>query len=195
MQAESSYYSPQKVKSREVIRWEQEGTTIEVLMKGEPFFDCQVGFVGSQAMCLKGIMGIKDFEENTNRADSEACFFTCGESLSNKGNAYLTNSLFDYRSPENNGIRAEFILETCSHKVNLDYECVFGGYQRKPMQTRGEHTNSFETLCLVGFKPGTAAKQQCQTLSHHAARISNPDYPAILCLSDSMEKKLLVFSL
>lgn len=39
-------------------------------MKGEPFFDCQVGFVGSQAVCLKGIMGIKDFEENTNRSDS-----------------------------------------------------------------------------------------------------------------------------
>lgn len=39
-------------------------------MKGEPFFDCQVGIVGSQVICLKGIMGIKDFEENTNRADS-----------------------------------------------------------------------------------------------------------------------------
>ncbi|XP_068093820.1 intermembrane lipid transfer protein VPS13B isoform X2 [Hyperolius riggenbachi] len=116
MQAESSYYSPQKVKSREVLRWEQEGTTIEVLMKGEPFFDCQIGFVGSQATCLKGIMGIKDFEENTNREDSEACFFTCGESLSSKGNTYLTNSLFDYRSPENNGIRAEFILDSTSHK-------------------------------------------------------------------------------
>ncbi|XP_018414838.1 PREDICTED: vacuolar protein sorting-associated protein 13B isoform X3 [Nanorana parkeri] len=116
MQAESSYYSPQKVKSREVIRWEQEGTTIEVLMQGEPFFDCQIGFVGSQAICLKGIMGIKDFEENTNRSDSEACFFTCGESLSSKGNTYLTNSLFDYRSPENNGIRAEFIFDSASHK-------------------------------------------------------------------------------
>ncbi|XP_075069965.1 intermembrane lipid transfer protein VPS13B isoform X2 [Mixophyes fleayi] len=116
MQAESSYYSPQKVKSREVLRWEQEGTTIEVLMKGEPFFDCQVGFVGSQGLCLKGIMGIKDFEENTNRADSEACFFTCGENLTNKGNTYLTNSLFDYRSPENNGIRAEFILDSSCHK-------------------------------------------------------------------------------
>ncbi|KAM9308647.1 intermembrane lipid transfer protein VPS13B [Gastrophryne carolinensis] len=116
MQAESSYYSPQKVKSREVIRWEQEGTTIEVLMKGEPFFDCQIGFVGCQAVCLKGIMGIKDFEENTNRADSEACFFTCGDSLKSKGNTYLTNSLFDYRSPENNGIRAEFILDSSLHK-------------------------------------------------------------------------------
>ncbi|KAM9098433.1 vacuolar protein sorting-associated protein 13B isoform X8 [Sarcophilus harrisii] len=30
MQAESSYYSPQKVKSKEVICWEQEGTTVEV---------------------------------------------------------------------------------------------------------------------------------------------------------------------
>ncbi|XP_063307280.1 intermembrane lipid transfer protein VPS13B isoform X1 [Pelobates fuscus] len=116
MQAESSYYSPQKVKSREVVRWEQEGTTVEVLMKGEPFFDCQVGFVGSQAVCLKGIMGVKDFEENTNRSDMEACFFTCGENLSNKGNTYLTNSLFDYRSPENNGIRAEFILDSTHHK-------------------------------------------------------------------------------
>ncbi|XP_018123635.1 vacuolar protein sorting-associated protein 13B isoform X3 [Xenopus laevis] len=116
MQTESSYYSPQKVKSREVIRWEQEGTTIEVLMKGEPFFDCQVGFVGSRAICLKGIMGIKDFEDISNRSDEEATFFTCGENLSNKGNTYLTNSLFDYRSPENNGIRAEFILDSTHHK-------------------------------------------------------------------------------
>lgn len=30
---------------------------------------------------------------------------------------YLTNSLFDYRSPENNGVRAEFILDTATHKV------------------------------------------------------------------------------
>ncbi|XP_059346108.1 intermembrane lipid transfer protein VPS13B [Ammospiza nelsoni] len=116
MQAESSYYSPQKVKSKEVICWEQEGTTVEVLMKGELFFDCQIGFVGCQAMCLKGIMGIKDFEENMNRSDEEACFFNCGENLSVKGMTYLTNSLFDYRSPENNSIRAEFILDAAHHK-------------------------------------------------------------------------------
>nr|XP_009674280.1 PREDICTED: vacuolar protein sorting-associated protein 13B isoform X5 [Struthio camelus australis] len=116
MQAESSYYSPQKVKSKEVICWEQEGTTVEVLMKGELFFDCQIGFVGCQAMCLKGIMGIKDFEENMNRTDEEAYFFNCGENLSAKGMTYLTNSLFDYRSPENNSIRAEFILDAAHHK-------------------------------------------------------------------------------
>uniref|UniRef100_A0A670KB47 Vacuolar protein sorting 13 homolog B n=1 Tax=Podarcis muralis TaxID=64176 RepID=A0A670KB47_PODMU len=116
MQAESSYYSPQKVKSKEVICWEQEGTTVEVLMSGEPFFDCQIGFVGCQALCLKGIMGIKDFEENMNRSDAEAYFFNCGENLSTKGMTYLTNSLFDYRSPENNGVRAEFILDAAAHK-------------------------------------------------------------------------------
>ncbi|XP_061851653.1 intermembrane lipid transfer protein VPS13B isoform X1 [Colius striatus] len=116
MQAECSYYSPQKVKSKEVICWEQEGTTVEVLMKGELFFDCQIGFVGCQALCLKGIMGIKDFEENMNRSDEEAYFFTCGENLSEKGTTYLTNSLFDYRSPENNSVRAEFILDAAHHK-------------------------------------------------------------------------------
>ncbi|XP_061304000.1 intermembrane lipid transfer protein VPS13B isoform X9 [Pezoporus flaviventris] len=116
MQAESSYYSPQKVKSKEVLCWEQEGTTVEVLMKGELFFDCQIGFVGCQAMCLKGIMGIKDFEENMTRSDEEAYFFNCGENLSAKGMTYLTNSLFDYRSPENNSIRAEFILDAAHHK-------------------------------------------------------------------------------
>ncbi|XP_074842974.1 intermembrane lipid transfer protein VPS13B isoform X3 [Carettochelys insculpta] len=116
MQAESSYYSPQKVKSKEVICWEQEGTTVEALMMGESFFDCQIGFVGCQAMCLKGIMGVKDFEENVNRSDTEAYFFSCGENLSTKGMTYLTNSLFDYRSPENNGIRAEFILDAAHHK-------------------------------------------------------------------------------
>ncbi|XP_074433619.1 intermembrane lipid transfer protein VPS13B isoform X7 [Larus michahellis] len=127
MQAESSYYSPQKVKSKEVICWEQEGTTVEVLMKGELFFDCQIGFVGCQAMCLKGIMGIKDFEENMNRSEEEAYFFNCGENLSAKGMTYLTNSLFDYRSPENNSIRAEFILDAAHHKVEFDALCYSTG--------------------------------------------------------------------
>lgn len=44
-------------------------------------------------------------------------FFSCGDSLSSKGMTYLTNSLFDYRSPENNGVRAEFILDAATHKV------------------------------------------------------------------------------
>ncbi|XP_069778608.1 intermembrane lipid transfer protein VPS13B-like isoform X4 [Narcine bancroftii] len=116
MQTESSYYSPQKVKSKEVLCWEQEGTTVEALMMGEPFFDCQMGFVGCKAFCLKGIMGVKDFEETASRSETEACFFICGESLNSKGLTYLTNSLFDYRSPENNGVRAEFILDAAQHK-------------------------------------------------------------------------------
>lgn len=36
---------------------------------GEPFFDCQIGFVGCRALCLKGIMGVRDFEENMNRRE------------------------------------------------------------------------------------------------------------------------------
>lgn len=36
---------------------------------GEPFFDCQIGFVGSRALCLKSIMGVRDFEENMNRRE------------------------------------------------------------------------------------------------------------------------------
>ncbi|KAK7885997.1 hypothetical protein WMY93_025618 [Mugilogobius chulae] len=115
-QSESSYYSPQKVKSREVLCLEKEGITIEVLMMGEPFFNCQIGFVGCQALCLKSIMGVQDFEENINRNEKDAVFFTCGDSLSSKGMTYLTNSLFDYRSPENNGVRAEFILDAANHK-------------------------------------------------------------------------------
>lgn len=37
--------------------------------------------------------------------------------MSTKGMTYLTNSLFDYRSPENNGVRADFILDAAAHKV------------------------------------------------------------------------------
>ncbi|XP_031694400.1 vacuolar protein sorting-associated protein 13B-like isoform X2 [Anarrhichthys ocellatus] len=85
-------------------------------MMGEPFFDCQIGFVGCRALCLKGIMGVRDFDENMNRREEDAVFFSCGDSLSSKGMTYLTNSLFDYRSPENNGVRAEFILDTANHK-------------------------------------------------------------------------------
>ncbi|XP_047218016.1 vacuolar protein sorting-associated protein 13B-like isoform X4 [Girardinichthys multiradiatus] len=115
-ESESSYYSPQKVKSREVLCLEQEGITIEVLMMGEPFFNCQIGFVGCRALCLKGIMGVRDFEENLNRREEDAVFFSCGDNLKSKGMTYLTNSLFDYRSPENNGVKAEFILNSANHK-------------------------------------------------------------------------------
>lgn len=43
--------------------------SFQVLMMGEPFFDCQIGFVGCRALCLKGIMGVRDFEENMNRRE------------------------------------------------------------------------------------------------------------------------------
>uniref|UniRef100_A0A9J8BQX9 Vacuolar protein sorting 13 homolog B n=1 Tax=Cyprinus carpio carpio TaxID=630221 RepID=A0A9J8BQX9_CYPCA len=114
--SESSYYSPQKLKSPEFLSVEQEGITVEALMMGEPFFDCQVGVVGCRAVCLKGIMGVRDFEENMNRREEDAVFFRCGDTLSVKGMTYLTNSLFDYRSPENNGVRAEFILDGNLHR-------------------------------------------------------------------------------
>lgn len=51
----------------------------------------------------------------------EAYFFSCGENTSAKGKTYLTNSLFDYRSPENNSIRAEFILDAAHHKVRINF--------------------------------------------------------------------------
>lgn len=54
----------------------------------------------------------------------DAVFFSCGDSLSSKGMTYLTNSLFDYRSPENNGVRAEFILDAANHKVDSPKENV-----------------------------------------------------------------------
>lgn len=38
-------------------------------MMGEPFFDCQIGFVGCRALCLKSIMGVRDFEENMHRRE------------------------------------------------------------------------------------------------------------------------------
>ncbi|XP_017308304.2 intermembrane lipid transfer protein VPS13B isoform X1 [Ictalurus punctatus] len=114
--SESSYYSPQKVKSQEVLCVEQEGITVEALMMGELFFDCQIGVVGCRALCLKGFMGVWDFEKKTDRKEEDAVFFYCGEDLSSKGITYLTNSLFDSRSPENNGVRAEFILDANLHK-------------------------------------------------------------------------------
>lgn len=52
----------------------------------------------------------------------DAVFFSCGDSLSSKGMTYLTNSLFDYRSPENNGVRAEFILDAANHKVRMNLD-------------------------------------------------------------------------
>ncbi|XP_060051757.1 intermembrane lipid transfer protein VPS13B [Erinaceus europaeus] len=156
MQTESSYYSPQKVKSKEILCWEQEGTTVEALMMGEPFFDCQIGFVGCRALCLKGIMGVKDFEENMNRSETEACFFICGENLSMKGLTYLTNSLFDYRSPENNGTRAEFILDATHHKevyTELAGMQRFGAFYMDYLYTM-ENTSGKGSPNQQDFSPG-----------------------------------------
>ncbi|KAI5620879.1 vacuolar protein sorting-associated protein 13B-like, partial [Silurus asotus] len=125
--SESSYYSPQKVKSQEILCVEQEGITVEALMMGEQFFDCQIGIVGCKALCLKGFMGMWDFESKTGSKDEDAVFFHCGENLSFKGTTYLTNSLFDSRSPENNDVRAEFILDTSLHKETYTEEA---GLQR-----------------------------------------------------------------
>ncbi|XP_060756090.1 intermembrane lipid transfer protein VPS13B-like isoform X4 [Neoarius graeffei] len=125
--SESSYYSPQKVKSQEVLCVEQEGITVEALMMGEQFFDCQIGVVGCRALCLKGFMGVWDFEKKTDRKEEDAVFFYCGENLSSKGSTYLANSLFDNRSPENNGVRAEFILDANLHKETYTEEA---GLQR-----------------------------------------------------------------
>ncbi|KAM5281500.1 intermembrane lipid transfer protein VPS13B isoform 1-T1 [Ctenodactylus gundi] len=155
MQAENSYYSPQKVKSKEVLCWEQEGTTVEALMMGEPFFDCQIGFVGCRAMCLKGIMGVKDFEENMSRSETEASFFICGENLNTKGLTYLTHSLFDYRSPENNGTRAEFILDAAHHKETYTEMAGiqrFGAFYMDYLYTV-ENTNG----------KGSASQQDCSS--------------------------------
>lgn len=55
----------------------------------------------------------------------DAVFFYCGENLNTKGVTYLTNSLFDSRSPENNGVRAEFILDANLHKVSVHFHFSF----------------------------------------------------------------------
>lgn len=38
-------------------------------MMGEMFFDCQIGVVGCRAVCLKGFMGVWDFEKKTGRKE------------------------------------------------------------------------------------------------------------------------------
>lgn len=53
---------------------------------GEPFFDCQVGFVGCRALCLKSIMGVRDFEENMHRSEKVTTFIANGRN----GPIYLT---------------------------------------------------------------------------------------------------------
>lgn len=59
---------------------------IQVLMMGEPFFDCQVGFVGCRALCLKSIMGVRDFEENMQRGEKVTASIANGRN----GPIYLT---------------------------------------------------------------------------------------------------------
>lgn len=60
----------------------------------------------------------------------EAVFLSCGDNLRSKGMTYLTNSLFDYRSPENNGVKAEFILESTNHKVTIKSSYELPEYSR-----------------------------------------------------------------
>ncbi|XP_056617879.1 intermembrane lipid transfer protein VPS13B-like isoform X2 [Triplophysa dalaica] len=156
--SESSYYSPQKLKSREVLCVEQEGITVEALMMGEPFFDCQVGVVGCRAVCLKGIMGVRDFEENMNRREEDSVFFRCGETLSVKGLTYLTNSLFDYRSPENNGVKAEFILNGNIHKETYTEAAGLQRYGAFYMDYLFTMENSSSRVC-VGLQDFSALRK------------------------------------
>lgn len=66
----------------------------------------------------------------------DAVFFSCGDSLSSKGMTYLTNSLFDYRSPENNGVRAEFILDAANHKVTITRSLCYFTPKYYPLPNR-----------------------------------------------------------
>ncbi|XP_075922652.1 intermembrane lipid transfer protein VPS13B isoform X4 [Petromyzon marinus] len=112
---ESAFYGSNKVIFKPILVWEQEGTAVDALMQGEPFFNCQFGFVKCRASSQHGILGVRDFED-CREDGGDGCFLCCGESLSSKGPTYMSGSLFDYRSPENNGVRAEFTFDPDAHR-------------------------------------------------------------------------------
>lgn len=69
---------------------------------GEPFFDCQIGFVGCRALCLKGIMGVRDFEENMNRREEVKTAYEPQRKMKKREKR-------EFKSPENRS----FSLKPC----------------------------------------------------------------------------------
>lgn len=66
---------------------------------GEPFFNCQVGCVGCRALCLKSIMGVRDFEENMHRCEEVQ---TAWNPKKNEGNLYKKDSWRIWKTPPKN---------------------------------------------------------------------------------------------
>lgn len=77
-------------------------------MMGEQFFDCQIGMVGCRALCLKGFMGVWDFEKKTDRKEE----VMCARALSSVCTHTRCNTLLIY----------SFIF---SHTHNFTYEPFF----------------------------------------------------------------------
>ncbi|KAI8506006.1 Vacuolar protein sorting-associated protein 13B [Branchiostoma belcheri] len=106
---ENMFYGPQKLIFKPYLRLEQDGSALEILMRGETFFDAQIGFTKFQLTCM-------DEEETTTR-EMDPCFLQSGEPVENKTSSHFFSlSLFDERSPENNRVPPDFVLDVEMHQ-------------------------------------------------------------------------------
>ncbi|XP_035658997.1 vacuolar protein sorting-associated protein 13B-like isoform X1 [Branchiostoma floridae] len=106
---ENMFYGPQKLVFKPYLRLEQDGSSLEILMRGETFFDAQIGFTKFQLTCM-------DEEETTTR-EMDPCFLKAGEPVENKTSShFFSQSLFDERSPENNRVQPDFVLDVEMHQ-------------------------------------------------------------------------------
>ncbi|CAH1247692.1 VPS13B [Branchiostoma lanceolatum] len=106
---ENMFYGPQKLIFKPYLRLEQDGSSMEILMRGETFFDAQIGFTKFQLTCM-------DEDETTTR-EMDPCFLKAGEPVENKtGSHFFSLSLFDERSPENNRVPPDFVLDVEMHQ-------------------------------------------------------------------------------
>ncbi|XP_070535266.1 intermembrane lipid transfer protein VPS13B-like [Ptychodera flava] len=112
---DTPYYGPQKVIFNPFLCLEVDGAAIEVVYKGDPFFNAQIGFTNVTIFGLGHCAcDLPDFQDGHHQQP----FVTCGDfNADRKQLIYTSGSLFDGESPENNKKRTQFIFDVEEHQM------------------------------------------------------------------------------
>ncbi|XP_071482656.1 intermembrane lipid transfer protein VPS13B-like [Diadema antillarum] len=115
---EQSLYTRPKLSFQRTLLLELGGVAIDVLMKGEPFFAAQLGI---SQISLSGIgscpCGVDDHGSDARIPEDRDCYITCGDrDYRDKRENFMSQSLFDGSSPENNHQKTIYILDGEHHQ-------------------------------------------------------------------------------
>nr|XP_002741992.1 PREDICTED: vacuolar protein sorting-associated protein 13B-like [Saccoglossus kowalevskii] len=112
---DSPFYGPQKIVFNPFMGLAIEGACTEILLKGEPFFNAQAGCTNARVVGMGDCAcELPDLQEGHHYQP----FLYCGDfNIEKKQENYITGSLFDGESPENNAERTMFIFDLEQHQM------------------------------------------------------------------------------